>query len=244
MIPKEPTAQRSSAPPVNMLYIPSRPSADCALFLKNSANACPSKPGMGIIDTTRHSARTTKVKIIRSFNSGILKQLAKVLRIDFTMTQITWAANVLGLNRSLHGNQFTGSTQTLNRRASLRTKPVGHHDQLAGQFAIAQYLDPGRPAIRQPQRAQRDLVNPRTLFKLIQRRQIHRNINRRMADVIKPPFRQPSDERHLSAFKPRTNGTAGPGRLPFATPAAGLAMTAGLTLTEAFAAVFGTVSRF
>src|SRR5882672_7705183 len=80
MMPSAPTAQRSSAPPVNMLYMPSNPPPSFEAFsAKNFVNAAPSSPGIGIMAATRQIPSTIRVKTIRDFSSGILKQLAKVL---------------------------------------------------------------------------------------------------------------------------------------------------------------------
>src|SRR5260221_13687 len=89
MIPSAPTAQRSRAPPVNMLYIPRRPPPPrLAACSKNFDNATPSRPGIGIMAVSRQMPRTIRVKRMRDFSSGILKQLANVL---------TMAANISGV---------------------------------------------------------------------------------------------------------------------------------------------------
>src|SRR3954454_21265188 len=88
-MPKAPTAQRSSAPPVNMLYMPRRLPAPCllAFLAMYSASAPPSKPGIGIMAATRQMPSTIRVKRIRDFNSGILKQFAKVLAMAESMAR-------------------------------------------------------------------------------------------------------------------------------------------------------------
>ena len=60
---------------------------ELALLLKYSASACPSSPGIGIIETTRQIASTIRVNRIRCLSSGIRKQLANVFRIDLTISQ-------------------------------------------------------------------------------------------------------------------------------------------------------------
>src|SRR5207249_3216948 len=85
MIPRAPTAQCSSAPPVNMLYMPSTEAPLAACALKNSANVLPSRPGMRITASNRQIASTISVNKIRDFSSGILKQLLKVLAMAASM---------------------------------------------------------------------------------------------------------------------------------------------------------------
>src|SRR6266481_1243070 len=87
MMPKDPIAQRSSAPPVNKLYIPSTDAPWAAWVLKKSASTCPFNPGIRIIASSRQMASSMKVNKILDLSSGILKQLLKVLAM---------AANMLG----------------------------------------------------------------------------------------------------------------------------------------------------
>src|SRR5207249_8160234 len=74
-----PTAQCSSAPPVNKLYMPNREEPLAACRSKKSARALPFKPGMRTTASSRQMARTIRVNKIRDLSSGILKQLLKVL---------------------------------------------------------------------------------------------------------------------------------------------------------------------
>ena len=87
MMPSAPTAQCSSAPPVNMLYMPSNAAA--ALRRALLGNKPPARrhpdPGMRIIAARRQIASTTSVNRIRDFSSGILKQLLKVLVMEASM---------------------------------------------------------------------------------------------------------------------------------------------------------------
>jgi hypothetical protein len=85
MIPKEPMAQRSNAPPVNKLYIPRTEAPWEACALKNSARTFPFKPGMRMIASSRQMPSNMKVKRIRDLSSGILKQLLNVLAMAASM---------------------------------------------------------------------------------------------------------------------------------------------------------------
>ena len=64
-----------------------------------------------------------------------------------------------------------------------------------------------------------------------------------MTRIIKTTLGYASDKRHLAAFEPDTNGTAGTGGLAFATASAGLAVAAGFALAKAFATVFRPGAR-
>src|SRR5712672_3419103 len=78
MIPIAPTAQCSRAPPVNMLYKPRTELPVPACLSKKSARAPPLRPGTLTTAAKRQTARTSRVKRIRDFSSGILKQFRKV----------------------------------------------------------------------------------------------------------------------------------------------------------------------
>src|SRR5688500_5981461 len=81
IMPSAPMAHCFNAPPVNRLYMPTTEFDILPAFESNhSRNALPSRPGTGTQAMTRHKKRTASVKRIRDFNSGILKQLAKVLK--------------------------------------------------------------------------------------------------------------------------------------------------------------------
>src|SRR5208282_4282303 len=86
MMPSAPTAQCSSAPPVNRLYMPSRP-PPAELLLKNSVKTAPARPGIRTNAINRQTARMATVNKIRDFNSGILKPLAKGLVMERNMRQ-------------------------------------------------------------------------------------------------------------------------------------------------------------
>ena len=73
-------AQCSNAPPANVLYMPSNPPLPWARW-KYSVNAVPFKPGMRIYAISRHTANKPSVNKMRDFSSGILKQLANVLKM-------------------------------------------------------------------------------------------------------------------------------------------------------------------
>src|SRR5688572_12561942 len=87
MMPSAPMAQRSRAPPVNMLYMPSKPplSPWAAKSSKYFDSNAPSRPGTGSTEITRQIPRTSRVKMIRDFSSGILKQFANVLMMVFSI---------------------------------------------------------------------------------------------------------------------------------------------------------------
>src|SRR5438477_5223600 len=90
MIPKAPTAHFSNAPPVNMLYMSSKPPPSLlrAACLKKSARAAPSSPGTGNIAMMRQIPKRRRVKRMRDLSYGILKQLAKVFMMVLIMRQV------------------------------------------------------------------------------------------------------------------------------------------------------------
>src|SRR5438094_554095 len=87
MMPIAPTAQCSRAPPVNILYMPSTEFPVPACFSKKSASTPPFKPGTRTTAAKRQTARTSRVKRIRDFSSGILKQFRKVSAMAAIMGQ-------------------------------------------------------------------------------------------------------------------------------------------------------------
>src|SRR3569832_1843647 len=131
MMPSEPTAQRSSVPPVNRLYMPSTEAPWAAWVLKNSARTFPFSPGIRMIASSRQMASSMKVNRILDLSSGILKQLLKVL----------------AMAASMGGNQKPGNrnrSETINRNFKPRNKsetsnPAGvtreHKDSASRQSA-------------------------------------------------------------------------------------------------------------
>jgi hypothetical protein len=79
-------AQRSKAPPANVLYNPTAP-PPCELLLKKFRNAVLSKPGMVMKVIKQQTDSIPNVNKIRDFSSGILKQLANVLKMERNMRQ-------------------------------------------------------------------------------------------------------------------------------------------------------------
>src|SRR5436190_22962249 len=119
MIPSVATAQRSSAPPVNMLYMPSKPPLPCLDILsKYSLRAWPLRPGMGIIEASRQMPRTTSVKMMRDLSSGILKQLAKVLAMarNMSVQELNKSNSGFGRRRRRRLNHLAGAAFAFDLR--------------------------------------------------------------------------------------------------------------------------------
>src|SRR5581483_11871541 len=110
--------------------------------------------------------------------------------------------------------------------------------------STSENLDTVGTAIRQANRAQRGFINPSAVVKLIERIQIYRDIARAVARVVKPALGNAPDQRHLTAFEPDANRTAGAGGLALAAASAGFAVAGGFALAETLAAVFGPGSWF
>jgi hypothetical protein len=120
---------------------------------------------------------------------------------------------------------------------------MGAHRKFSGQFAGAQDFD-AEGAIGQTGAAKRALVHAGTVFKLIEFVKVYHQVAHFMARIIETALGNTADQRHLAAFETYANRTSGTGCLPLATASARFAMAAGFTLTEAFAAVFGSGTRF
>src|SRR5208282_2825577 len=137
MMPSDPMAQCSNAPPANVLYMPSNPPPPWAR-LKYSVNAVPFKPGMRIYAINRHTANKPNVNKIRDFSSGILKQLANVLKM---LRNMSWSR--------LRFRRFGGFADDHLARAALGldlglgrgTECVRAHREFPGQFTLAENLD-------------------------------------------------------------------------------------------------------
>lgn len=141
--------------------------------------------------------------------------------------------------RLLYFNHFASAAFGLNLGASRRAERVGAHRQLFGQFAVAENLDQLDRPIGQTGIANRLQTHFRSVIELIQRIEIHPDVTRRMAGIVKAALGHTPDQRHLSTFKANADRAAGTGRLALATPPCRLATAAGFTLTKALAAVLG-----
>src|SRR5664280_2556578 len=112
MMPSDPMAQCSNAPPAKVLYRPSIPPPLCALWLKKLVSASPFKPGIRIQVIKRQIASTPSVNKIRDFSSGILKQLVNVLAMERNMRQtcVQALAGLAGLAAFAGAPGFAGAT--------------------------------------------------------------------------------------------------------------------------------------
>src|SRR5713101_4398146 len=245
MIPKAPTAQRSSAPPVNMLHMvrtPPAPESLAACFSKYSDSAAPFKPGIGIIAVTRQMPSTRSVNRILDLSSGILKQFANVLAM---------AAIILPIGAStrpdrggwLRADHFARAAFGLNFCPGRRAEGMRAEVQLFRQLAVAQNLDALPAAVRQASPLQRFDIDARALVEPVQRLQIHRRVARGVTRIVETAFGEAADERHLTAFETDADRAAGAGRLPLAAATGGFAVAAGFALAEPFAAMLGARTR-
>src|SRR6266700_3282363 len=158
MMPKAPTAQCSSAPPVKRLYMPSTEAPVAACDSKNCARALPLRPGMRTTASSRQIASTTNVKRIRDLSSGILKQLLKVLAMAAIIL-----SSVEGLYQALSRSAdtaqiFGGASWHCHRSADWSRRvgmsrignpptcriPFGEIPMHRDQFALQASLDPYR----------------------------------------------------------------------------------------------------
>ena len=65
-----------------------------------------------------------------------------------------------------------------------------------------------------------------------------------MSAVVEAALGDTPDQRHLAAFEPDPDRTAGPGRLALAAAAAGFSVTARFALAKPLAAMLGAGTRF
>src|SRR5437879_13697414 len=123
MMPRAPTAQCSSAPPVKRLYMPSTEAPLAAWVRKNSANTAPSSPGMRTTASSRQMARTIRVNKIRDLSSGILKQLLKVLAMAESM------ANQNSKSEGRNPKQARRPKSETSQKAEIRNDPEQRNPQ-------------------------------------------------------------------------------------------------------------------
>src|ERR1035437_243883 len=234
MMPSEPMAQCSNAPPAKVLYIPSRPPSP-PLVAKKFVRASPFKPGMRMTASRRQTAKSPSVNKILDLSSGILKQLPSVLAIERNIRQRQLS---LGRGSGFAGDDFHRAALGLDFCLGRRTDRAGNDRKFFGQFAGAENFHAVRPAIGQPNGTQGRFINARTIFKLVQVADIHGDTHNRETGIVETALGDAADERHLAAFKTDTNGTAGTCGLAFATATGSFTVPAGFALTEPFAAVF------
>jgi len=153
-----------------------------------------------------------------------------------------WLA--LGFGRWFGFDQLTGAPELFNLGPGRRAESMRFDGQFAGQFAIAQNLDALYPSLGQARSAQSGLIHGSAFVEIVQRLQINRDVANGEARIVEAALGNAADQWHLAALKSDANGTARTGRLAFAAPSAGLAVAAGFTLAEAFAAVLGAGAWF
>ena len=105
-------------------------------------------------------------------------------------------------------------------------------------------LMPAAAAVRQPRAPQRRFVHARAVLEAVERLEVHRQVARGMAGVVKAALGDAPDQGHLAALKTDADRTAGAGGLALAAASAGLAVAAGFTLAQPFATVPGAGTRF
>src|ERR1700730_16900167 len=77
-------------------------------------------------------------------------------------------------------------------------------------------------------------VDDRSRFKRIESIEIDDRVGLVKSGVVKPALGQPTDQRHLPAFKSKPNAAAGAGLLSFVTFAARLTVSGAFAATETF----------
>src|SRR5947207_9806040 len=151
-------------------------------------------PGTGITAITRQMPRTIRVKMMRDFSSGILKQLANVLAIAASMDQRLsksglWARDL----RLVRNDKFARTALPFDLRFGRSTEGMSADGELACQFAVAENFYAGSSAIGETGFAQRVKVNTGAVIETIERFQMHWNITGRVPRVIKPALGNAAD---------------------------------------------------
>jgi hypothetical protein len=181
------------------------------------------------------------VNKIRDFSSGILKQLANVLKM---LRNMSWSRLRFRRFGGFADDHFTRAAFGLDLGLGRGTECVRAHRELPGQFTLTENFDAIGAAIGQTGGPQRGFIHTRAIVKLIQFADVHRDELLREPGVIEPALGDAPDERHLTALKTDADGTARTGRLALATAPAGLAVAAGFALAKSFAPMLRTGTRF
>ena len=152
MIPSAPTAHFSKPPPVNMLYIPSKPLPRFAAPDRSRPSSArrPSRE-CGTRPISRQIPNTISVNKIRDFSSGILKQLLNVLRMDCEHeSSVTASGASRRFAASLPARRPIGRPRlAFNLCPGRGAESVRCHRQFPGQFAVPRILIPSRRSVGQ-----------------------------------------------------------------------------------------------
>ena len=179
---------------------------------------------------------------IRDFSSGILKQLANVLKMVRNMSQSAfrpWPARRVCWPTT---SQVPPLASILALAEALNALDADR--EFFGQFAVAENFHAVGAAIGQADRAQRRFIHSRAVVKLVQVADVDRDVARRETGVVETALGNAADERHLAAFKTDADGTAGTRGLALAAATGGFAVAAGFALAEPLAAVLRAGTGF
>jgi hypothetical protein len=116
---------------------------------------------------------------------------------------------------------------------------MGSDRQLALEFALTENFHAVSASFSDATRAECPFIDAGSLLELVEVVEVDREESGAETGVIEPALGHAANQRHLSAFEARPDGTTGAGGLAFSTASAGLSVATGLALAETFAAVFG-----
>src|ERR1051326_1455042 len=229
MIPREKTAQFSSAPPLNRLKSAARPPPVRWLReLRNHSCKTPwLTPGVVMAAPRRTITTTASVNKIRRRNSGILT----VLRNAETLRYICCvAAETLGflscfLLECCVVAQSNRSTSLLNLFPSCRTHFVGFHFHRMFQFAVTQDFDSHEPTAHEVRFTQDFFVYEGSGLKRIEIVEVHNRIPFVKGCIVESALGQTTNQWHLPTFESQTNASTGARLLSFVTFATGLSVS-------------------
>src|SRR5205814_9593797 len=141
-------------------------------------------------------------------------------------------------------DDFADAARRFNFSTGRSAEGVDADGQLLLQLAVTEDFHAVRAPVRQAEVPHRGFIHARAVFEPVQRFNTHRDVTGRKSRIVEAALGDPANQRHLVAFKADPDRAAGAGGLALAAPTAGLAVAAGFTLTEPFAAVLGAGTRF
>jgi hypothetical protein len=137
-------------------------------------------------------------------------------------------------------NRLAGSAFGLDFGFGGSAESVGADGQFLGQLAVAEDFDTIGAAVGQAGGAQGGFIDAAAIVEAVKGFEVDGEEAGSMPGVVETTLRDAPNERHLAAFEPDTDRTAGTCGLALAAATGGFTVAGGFALTEAFAAVLGT----
>src|SRR6266478_2705785 len=138
---------------------------------------------------------------------------------------------------------FTLAARLCDFFACRCAEALGLHRELLLEFAIPEHLHAFKKFARQTSLHQRLGSDRGAIIERIKLLDVNDRVNGPRVGVVKAALRDPTQQRHLTTFKPKANRTAGTRGLAFAAAPARLPMSRTLTNTQTLRTVLGTGPR-